>query len=89
MSNTCQGCLQGEIYCSVSSCITKLRLKNNCPCKNCIVKMNCKDYCDSFRNYCFELSNRGGKDLTLLLMSNKSLHLFSRKTLINGKEKEL
>lgn len=89
MSNSCQGCLQGEIYCSVSSCITTYRLKNNCPCKSCIVKMNCKEYCNAFRQYCFNLSKLGHRDLTLFLMSNKSLQLFARKALVNGEEGKL
>lgn len=89
MSNSCQGCLQGEIYCSVSSCIKTHRLKNNCPCKSCIIKMNCKDYCNEFRKYCFQLSKIGGQDLTLLLMSNKSLQMFARKSIINDQQREM
>lgn len=51
--------------------------------------MNCKDYCNAFRQYCFNLSKLGHRDLTLLLMSNKSLQLFARKAIANGEENKL
>ena len=83
----CLGCLQDETYCSVIQCIQKNLLKNECPCQKCIIKIKCNDYCEDFRSYCGELYETE-KDLTLLLMSQKSISMFGRKSTDRNKQKD-
>lgn len=79
MANLCEGCLQTEMYCSVNACHVKNRIKNRCPCSSCIVKIKCSEYCNNFKDYCLLLYNTVEHDLTLCLMANRSIKMFSRK----------